>query len=77
VEAGLWGRRPAADGRGEGPGNNGSDHGSEKNNSVKNRVNHGSRGSNVYRGIMEAGNADRTVVVLASVIVMMENRGEG
>jgi hypothetical protein len=72
----LSGRSPAADGRGKSLGDDAGGGGSEKNSPVKNRLNDRGRSCDLCRGVLKAGYADRAIVVLASVIVMMEGHSE-
>jgi hypothetical protein len=72
-EAGLCGRSPATDRREKGFGDDADGGKSEEHCPVKKRLNDGGRGRGLCRGVVKAGHADRTIVMLASVIVMVES----
>jgi hypothetical protein len=76
-EAGLCRRSPATDGREKGFGDDADGGRGEENSPVKKRLNEGDRGWDLCRGVVKAGHADRTIVMLASVIVMVEGHCEG
>ena len=69
-------RSPAGDGGDEGFDDDAGGGGSEENSPVKKRLNERSGGCDLCRGVMKAGYADRAIVMLASVIVMMESHCE-
>lgn len=72
----LGGRSPTTDGEEKGFGNDADCGGNDENSSVKKRLNDRGRGCDFCRRVVKAGDADRTIVMLASVIVMMESHCE-